>query len=717
MSGRSLTYLLKGTRSLTRRTYSTMTLRFFAVILVASAVTSFAEDAGKEHVLLRDGFEKFQKQQLEKGPPDGWIMWGLKTDKVPSNFVVDTSDAHSGRASFRIRHPANTMGYVALNPRLAIRPKRNRAYTLSFWAKADKETEGSHGISVYSTIHPNWQRAHSPADLPIHLGPQWRRFSFTYVEGIHFFVEGQSPHLLLMFLPTTEKRKAEEKTLWIDDVLVTEKQIAAVKRLDDSSTLPSARLHHALKPGKEVRFEVDVSRRVRPCYRQVAGVSFWRLVHPGHGPFNAEGKYVLDPHIEKSIRELHLPMARLYGVGDEAPASGQVPAQRWSIEESIDRVAALCDRIDTPQEWFFLELENQFANRPLSPEVWARAVTHAKGKGYSFRYWEVGNETYAAPRKGKWAFAKPEDYLRHFQAVSRAIHRADPQAKVGLSVSENNPMRSSYLLREAAGSYDFVVPHFYTHPKVAMPKAEFTPMVLTENAKVLNSILDLNTRIQFYNPKRTIPILDTEWGLHGRGPKGESPGYVARDGNIWAVTHDAVRLIYYAREGLVRGASAWSMISPNQRIPGLKFLFADAPQQRTIRYWLFYYVHRHLGDWVVQLDGTSPFYRPEEIPEAYAMPATPTVATVTEDGKRLFVIVANGQWNREFTCRARLKGFSPQRVSAILLSDFRQDASNAHPLIERKEDAIRELATQVERETVTFKLPGHSIAFVQVTRD
>jgi hypothetical protein len=88
-------------------------------------------------------------------------------------------------------------------------------------------------------------------------------------------------------------------------------------------------------------------------------------------------------------------------------------------------------------------------------------------------------------------------------------------------------------------------------------------------------------------------------------PEGKEPDYEDRHANIIGTIHRAVRLIYYAREAILRGASGWQMFS---RLGGQGFgiLSQDAPNQRFMLDWLYYYFNRHLGEWVLPTDGTAP---------------------------------------------------------------------------------------------------------------
>ena len=82
--------------------------------------------------------------------------------------------------------------------------------------------------------------------------------------------------------------------------------------------------------------------------------------------------------MEQAIRDLHLPMTRFYGVGDEP----------FPLEDSIDKVAEVCQRVGVPLEHVVLEFETEYATKILPPEVWARGVRYSISKGYGFRYWE-----------------------------------------------------------------------------------------------------------------------------------------------------------------------------------------------------------------------------------------------------------------------------------------------------------------------------------------
>ena len=82
----------------------------------------------------------------------------------------------------------------------------------------------------------------------------------------------------------------------------------------------------------------------------------------------------------------------------------------------------------------------------------------------------------------------------------------------------------------------------------------FEDVALALNCQALEGVLRLNALIEAYNPGRGVYQYDTEWGMHSLGPDGERADYIDRNANIFGTVHRGVRLIYYAREGMLRAA-------------------------------------------------------------------------------------------------------------------------------------------------------------------
>ena len=525
---------------------------------LASDYCATVRARGEDNLIVNGDFE----QSSAQAPPAGWAMWGEEKFKVPANFTRDMDRPHAGNAAFRIHHPAGTDGYVVSAPEHAIPARRGMMYGVSFWARAQGPGRSVFGLMAYRSLR-GFVDAPWPGTSTIEVGRDWKHFSFTFHEGSDFFVE-ESRYLMLLFKAAASG--GDERTLWIDDVMVTERPTTR-PRLVNPATLKYPPIEHRLVPGSELVVRVDAKRTLRPVIPEVAGVSIHRVCGWTGVPYDRKGEYVLGPELEDAVRQLRLPMTRLYAIGEEP----------FGLEGAIDRAAALCGKFGIPASRTVLEFEIQDAHRMLSPETWARGVRHAIDRKHGFRRWEITNEPYVGDPEPP--LFTPDSYAKHIAEVSLAIRAEQPEAQIGLSISGpgmGGPQAwGNYLLRKAAGTYDFVVPHYYFFARY--DRTSFEDVVLTGNFQMLDKIQKVNALLHEYNPGRDVYQYDTEWGPMGRDRQDQRAEACNRNSNIVGMLHRAVRLIYYLREAPVRGASAWEMFTfPDQ--PGYSFLSRAMPQ-------------------------------------------------------------------------------------------------------------------------------------------
>ena len=669
-----------------------------SLALLAALFTCNAAGA-LENLVYNGDFEL----KSEQSPPPGWVMWGSKEGKSPDNYALDTNNPHSGKVCLRIIHPADTGSYISSDPEYAIRPQKGMVYTIKFWARTDKPGPSFFSAFTYSSIKPMVFVKMDGGFIINDVGTEWKEYSYTLTEGKEFILD--RPLYLQLSFKATGNMKLQ-KTLWIDDVTVTAQPAVDDKLMVDASKVTGAVLEHRLRPGGNLDFTVDADSPAGRATVATGGISFHRLAGYTGQPYNRKGEYTLAPEMESAIRDLRLPMTRIYGVGDEP----------FGIEGGIDRAAELCRRTGIPEETTVLELETQGASTMISPEDWARAVRYSIRKGYKFRYWEVANEPYY---KGAAACAFPtsDDYIKHVKEVSTAIRKVQPSALIGISFREDSAAWGNYLLAHAAGYYDFTAAHWYGLMYSKTRQHKFESAVLTDNYKVLNDTLKLNALMRVYNPGRDVFQYDTEWGAGGDGPQGSD--YENRNANILGTLYRAVRLIYYTREGMLRGAGSWCMFTM-LKSPGYGIISQEAPKQRLMIYWLYYYFNRHVGAKVLPIDGTAPYYAPAKgddpynNPGEYPGPVTPVLATLSADGRQLYLVIANGSWSQAFPCSVTTKGFIAKSANGVLLSN---NDLNGNPLLQRKEDAISDLPVKLEGTGMTCNVPPHSVVFITLEKN
>jgi hypothetical protein len=116
---------------------------------------------------------------------------------------------------------------------------------------------------------------------------------------------------------------------------------------------------------------------------------------------------------------------------------------------------------------------------------------------------------------------------------------------------------------------------------------------------------------------------------------------------------------------------------------------------------------------VVALDGTAPFGEGGASGWFWSGPLTPAVATLSDDSRHLFLILANGSWSRSVPCSIAPRSFPVRRVEGVLLSHPDRDGD---PLLERKEDLVHEFPIELAGDHIETTLPAHSVAFLTLAR-
>jgi len=477
-----------------------------------------------------------------------------------------------------------------------------------------------------------------------------------------------------------------------------------------------------LQKGDAFHVVVDAGQVVRPAEHRVLGVSFFQQWNYMPIYDRDSGEWILSEESTEAIRSLRLPFSRLYWMDQSRPGRPS-----WDLKGSIDRAAEMCRRFGIEEEEFVLEPELQRHSNEMSPEKWVEAVLYAQSKGYKFRYWEICNEPWGlgGPGDDPWT---AEGYVAHVKAVYQAVKAARPDLKVGCSagVGPFNVFGGSQthdpILANAAGYYDFIAPHFYCHLK-ELDLVPFERITFEGNAWILNSyVMKTRELLQQYNPGKQIEILDTEWGMHGynRGDDVRADDS-NRNSNIAGTLHRTIRMIYYLNEGLVDGAGQWCILSPADR-PGFSIVSYNDSRQFLL-YYLNYYLGRHVGDEVLDVSGTCPYYEKSGVAADYhwltetydvSLPKAPVLATKSADGKHVYIVAANGTADESLPCRVELEGFRAGAVEGMRLT---QSSIDSPALVEKESDVIGPLPVTIGRdgETLEFECAPHSVSFITVT--
>ena len=677
-------------------------MRFIAVLLIGCLLSpdiNLLPQPANENLVFNGDFESSELSPVKIPAP--WLMWGAG-EKQPENFTYDKKNPYAGKQSFRIYHPADQDTYIIYQRERAFKIEKNIVYRVSFWARTDLPGVSYFRLQKLKNIDPVENSAAKAKANIFTCDHDWKKIEFFLKEGLDFTTTSEQ-YIAPSFIATYEKI---EKTLWIDDLIISREGLLkdedAVQKFDSEKPYLT---QHMLEKGDTLNFTVDTLKTPGPANNKIAGVSFHLLTSgPSRIPYGENGAYNLPAELEKAIADLHLPMTRIYALN---AAKYEQPLQ-YDLTGGIDRFNELLEKCGIPRESAILEFEIQ-KNVPLAgPDKWARGVRHSIDKGYKFHFWEVGNEPYVIDSRA--SFPSADDYIAYFIEISKTIRKNDPQAKVGIAINyqDQKPEWREYVLQKAAGYYDFVAPHHYNFGKVY--EKSFSDIVLAENFHQLDLILKINAMIQKYNPGRTVYQYDSEWGLHSH----PEPGKNLRNGNIYGTLHRIVRMIYCAQGGFLEGAASWVMFGRKPEDMGFGLLPEYDISKRTMLYWTYYYINRHICDDLVTLHGTTPYYEGEaEDLSRYSGPLAPALVTISKDKKTLCIAIANGSWDKDIPCVINLPDFAVRETTAVLLSSSDPDA---HPVLDKNEDFIRQVNLKPENGRINFTMPRHAALFITLHR-
>ena len=197
-------------------------LPFLALALLASPV--IAQPKNSPPNLIKNGDFELDSPAT---PPPGWLIWGATKDRNPLDAARDTTQAHSGKASYRLHHSANT-GAFTITDRAdnLISSKKGATYEWSFWAKTDVPGLSQIAINAFSQLVP-LKMVPAIYTKQVEVGTEWKQFTFKTVEGANFSAD-TARYLALTINPTLFGPTSPEKTMWIDDVVVTEVGVTSI---------------------------------------------------------------------------------------------------------------------------------------------------------------------------------------------------------------------------------------------------------------------------------------------------------------------------------------------------------------------------------------------------------------------------------------------------------------------------------------------------------
>jgi alpha-N-arabinofuranosidase len=311
-------------------------------------------------------------------------------------------------------------------------------------------------------------------------------------------------------------------------------------------------------------------------------------------------------------------------------------------------------------------------------------VRYVNGKGTQVRYWEIGNELYTKDSSpiSKATTTDPRTYASRVRQFAAAMRAADPSIKIGAIGGENQGLYKtvSYpdwdrtVLQNAGDQIDFLAIHDAYAPIVMGPDEKkdvrtvyrsmlAAPLLIAHNLDVVSK------QIEEFAPAHAskIKIAVTEWGpVFQFDARSRYVDHVKTMGSALFAASTLKAFLESTRTDIANffllndlSVLGWIGSTNGDFPPHPKW----APTPRYLTFQLF---TSHFGERLIATNVQSPSFSSQTVGFTVGVSQAPTlesVASLSGDGKRLFIIGLNKDFDHAVNGKISIKGFLPQAAA------------------------------------------------------
>ncbi|CAM2069736.1 Alpha-L-AF-C domain-containing protein [Sulfidibacter corallicola] len=440
--------------------------------------------------------------------------------------------------------------------------------------------------------------------------------------------------------------------------------------------------------------EIDARRIVREIPKELFGVNTpWRwngtlLWIPATLEYNADVLRHTKALAPSLVRFPGGTLADYYdwrkGIGPQkrrpptsiVPGTGKPEIPTYGTDEALEFARRIGARL--------LIVVNCGTGTPEMAAEWVRYINVLKAAEhpeYRVTYWEIGNELYHKPGPGQdRVHLTPEAYARRWLRFEKAMRAVDPDIRIGaiglhnLGAGRFNsfPRWNETILRSIGDRIDFFSQHNGYAPVAVADHVPFERgyrTLLASTKLIEENLATVTAQIERWAPKRAdrIPIAVTEWApLFHAFPRFK---WTDHSKTLGSALFTASMLRTFVESPQVGLAMHFKLTDPDflylLGIPEgtrvdktARYRFQPAPS-----YFAFQFFTRHFGERLVASRtevatfsaGGAGWITPVE-----GAPLLEVTASLSGDGKRLYLIAINKSFSAAIQTSVRLRGFEPK---------------------------------------------------------
>ncbi len=351
----------------------------------------------------------------------------------------------------------------------------------------------------------------------------------------------------------------------------------------------------------------------------------------------------------------------------------------------------------------------EYANGSAQSSEGRRRVQNGHAESYGIKIWTVGNES-----QGFSPFTDIKDYAPRFMRYAAAMRRVDPSIKVMAAGAPPGPLKWNGDLFDLT-NLDFFAASLYSAPPHTpndpgpRPRDEYdTHIVNTDEfyrqvvgkplefaAKLDNVIRSAGPRL----PKDRPTIAVTEFQAFYVSERND-PDYRLADALYLAgAYHELMR-----RADAIAIADLESLVNVQGIIEVSQTSLKLSPE-----YFACLLYRNHSGSQVLSTHTQSSVASFDA-----QLPVLDSQATLSEDGKTLYLAVINRSETEVLTPQIRINGWTPASGSIKLFELNGKSRDAANPFGSSQDVNISERSAAIQGSLFSVSLPAHSVTVIEV---
>jgi alpha-L-arabinofuranosidase len=432
--------------------------------------------------------------------------------------------------------------------------------------------------------------------------------------------------------------------------------------------------------------------------------------------------------VVNALRPLHIPLMRFpggcfadyyhwkLGIGprDQRPAFWGTAWAEWNdndfgIDEYMDLARELgfeghittnyvSGTVKEAAEWV------EYANGSVDTPLGRRRGENGHPEPYGIKYWAVGNEAPSLCSEQFTGGTGVSNYAERFREYESAMHSVDPSIQI-MASSVGQPTWVHDLLKTLPVS--LLAPSIYTgaYENGTDTKIrdydEFYRKVVAEpldfNRKLEANIRAAGSFLPHDHPFFAITEFNSWWLSETVDPDYRLPNALYFAG----VFHSLLR---HTQEVLM------AEVSTTLNVQGIIEINSVA-LKLTPPYFAYLLYRNHIGKAVLATRTKGPMTSFND-----QLSALDAVATLNEDGEKLYLAVINRDETRDISATIHINGWTPRPgtpAQVILLNG--KDKVAANPYGSPTEVNIRETTAAIGEHSASYRFPAHSVAVLAFT--